>query len=463
MKNIREHWASGWGFVLAAIGSAIGLGSFWRFPYMVGENGGGPFVLLYVLFTLIIGIPIFIGELIIGRRSQCSSIFAFRRLSKCSTKWNMLGWLNLLTSLVVLSFYCVVSGWCLSYALMSLNHCFLEKTPGQIQNIFNLVYSSTGSNVFWLFIFILLNVGVVFGGIRRGIEHWSKILTPALLVIVIVIFCYAFTFDGFPHALRFIFYPNLSKFTPSALLNALGMSFYTMSIGLGIIITYGSYLSPSENLHKTSFVVAITTIIVSLMAALMMFPIVFTFDFPIKAGTGLVFETMPILFSKLPGSLIISTIFFFLFVFISLTSSISMVEVMVANIMELLNWSRARAVVASAIGIFILGIPSALSGSKTLFPNWEAIYGRDFFSTMNYISASWMMPIAGFFTTIFVGYVMNREISKSEFLKGSTMKYLFYPWIFTMRYLAPVAIILVILGETNVVDIEKIMHYFARS
>jgi len=463
MKSIREHWASRWGFVLAAIGSAVGLGSFWRFPYMVGENGGGPFVLLYVVFTLIIGIPIFIGELIIGRKAQCSPIFAFRVLSKRSSKWNMVGWLNLLTSLVVLSFYCVVSGWCLSYALMSLNQCFLQKTPGQVQNIFSLIYSSTGANVFWLLIFILLNVGVVFGGVRKGIEHWSRILTPALLFIVVVIFCYAFTLHGFAHAVRFIFYPNFSKFTPSAVLNALGMSFYTMSIGLGIIITYGSYLAPDENLHKTSFIVAMTTIFVSLMAALVMFPIVFTFDFPMKNGAGLVFETMPILFSKLPGSLIISTIFFFLFVFTSLTSSISMVEVMVANIMELLNWSRARAVVASAIGIFILGIPSALSGSKVIFPNWEAIYGRDFFSTMNYISASWMMPIAGLFTTIFVGYVMKREIAKEEFLKGATMKCLFYPWIFTMRYLAPVAIILVILGETNVVDVTKIMHYFDRS
>jgi len=460
MKTQREHWASKFGFIMAAAGSAIGLGSLWRFPYMAGESGGGAFVLLYIIFTLLIGVPLFIAELLIGRKTQRSSIFAFQELSKPSSNWKMVGWLNLITSFIILSFYCVVAGWCLNYALMSLNQFYLGKTPDQIRDVFNTVYASPHLNLFWLFFFILLNVGVVYGGIRKGIERWSKILTPVLLFILIGMFCYATTLSGFPKAVRFIFYPNLSKLTPSAVLNALGMAFYTMSVGLGIIITYGSYLKSDENLAKTSFIVSMMTMLVSLMAAMMIFPIVFTFNFPAEGGPGLIFKTMPILFSKLPGSLLISTIFFMLFVFTSLTSSISMVEVMVANMMELFNWRRAKAVTLSAVGIFVLGVPSALAGSKTLFPTWKAIYGKDFFDTMNYITGSWMMPVAGLLTTIFIGYVVKKELCREEFLKGTTMNYLFLPWFFIMRYLAPIAIVLIILQEAGVVNINALINYF---
>lgn len=428
---------------------------------MAGENGGGAFVLLYILFTLIIGVPIFIAELIIGRNTQRSPIFAFQELSKQSSNWKMVGWLTLITSFVILSFYCVVSGWCLNYALMSLNQFYLGKTPDQIRAVFDTVYASSDLNIFWFFIFILLNVGVVFGGVRKGIEHWSRILTPALLFILIAMFFYAFTLSGFGEAVKFIFYPNLEKLTPSAVLNALGMAFYTMSVGLGIIVTYGSYLKPSENLPKTSFIVSLMTMLVSLMAAMMIFPIVFTFNFPAEGGPGLVFKTMPILFTKLPGSLVISTVFFLLFVFTSLTSSISMVEVMVANMMELFNWKRAKAVIVSALGIFILGIPSALSGSGALFPNWKAVYGKDFFDTMNYITASWMMPVAGLLTTIFIGYVMNKEVTRSEFMQGTGARLLYRPWFFIMRYIAPIGIIFIILEEAGIVDITAVVDWIA--
>lgn len=424
--------------------------------------GGGAFVLLYILFTLLIGVPIFIAELILGRHTQSSSIFAFEKLSKPGSNWKMVGWLTLITSFIILSFYCVVSGWCLNYALMSLSQFTQGKTPDQIGAVFETVYTSPNLNIFWLVIFILLNVGVVYGGIRKGIERWSRILTPILLVILLAMFFYSFTLSGFPKAVKFIFYPDLSKLTPAAVLNALGMAFYTMSVGLGVIITYGSYLKPTENIPKTSFIVAIMTMMVSLMAAMMIFPIVFTFDFPPEGGPGLVFKTMPILFSKLPGSLVISTVFFMLFVFTSLTSSISMLEVLVANMMELFNWRRIKALALSALGIFILGIPSALAGSKALFPNWKAIYGRDFFDTMNYITASWMMPVAGLLTTIFIGYIVKKEITKAEFKKGTTLTYLFGPWFFTMRYLAPIAIIFIILQEAGLVNITSVITYLSR-
>jgi NSS family neurotransmitter:Na+ symporter len=443
---------------MAAAGSAIGLGSLWRFPYIAGDNGGGAFVLLYIIFTYVLGVPIFIGELLIGRKTQRSPIFAYQELSKQSTNWKMVGYLNVLTSFIVLSFYCVVSGWCLNYALMSLNQFTLGKTPGQIRAIFDTVYTSADLNLFWMGIYILMNVGVVYSGIRKGIEHWSKILTPALFFILIGMFIYGLTMPGFTQAAKFIFSPTFSKLTPSAILNALGMAFFTLSVGLGIIVTYGSYLKPSENMPRTAFIVATMTILVSLMAAMMIFPIVFTFNFPPEGGPGLVFKTMPILFAKLPGSLVISTVFFLLFVFTALTSSISLLEVVVANLMELFSWNRSKAVIISAIGAFIFAVPSALAGSKALFPSWETIYGKDFFDTMNYITASWMMPIAGLLTTLFIGYVMEKQTTREEFLKGTTMGYLFRPWFFTIRYLAPLVVIIIILEQAGVLNLAPLFN-----
>lgn len=456
MKTQREHWASQFGFIMAAAGSAIGLGSLWRFPYVAGDNGGGAFVLLYVLFTYLLGVPIFIGELLIGRKTQRSPIFAYQELSKQSTNWRMVGYLNLLTSFIILSFYCVVSGWCLNYAFMSLNQFTLGKTPAEIRAIFDLVYTSSDMSIFWLLIFVLLNVGVVYSGIRKGIEHWSKILTPALLFILVAMFIYGTTLPGFSQAAKFIFYPTFSKLTPSVVLNALGMAFFTLSVGLGIIVTYGSYLKPSENMPRTAFVVATMTLLVSLMAAMMIFPIVFTFNMPPEGGPGLVFKTMPILFAKLPGSLVISTVFFLLFVFTALTSSISLLEVLVANLMELFSWKRSKAVLLSALAVFIFGIPSALAGSKALFPNWQAIYGKDFFDTLNDVTASWMMPIAALLTTLFIGYVMEKKLTREEFLKGTNMQALFRPWFFTIRYIAPLVVVVIILEKAGVLNLSAL-------
>ena len=456
MQGQREHWASHFGFIMAAAGSAIGLGSLWRFPYTAGDNGGGAFVLLYIAFTFLLAIPIFIGELIIGRKTQRSPIFAYQSLSNQSSNWRMLGYLNMLTSFIILSFYCVVSGWCLNYALMSINQFTMGKTPDEIRAVFDIVYTSSDLNIFWLFLFIALNVGVVYSGVRKGIEHWSRILTPALLVILLAMFIYGITLPGFGKAAEFIFYPNFSKLTPTVILNALGMAFFTLSVGLGIIVTYGSYLKSSENLPKTAVIVAIMTLLVSLMAAMMIFPIVFSFNFPAEGGPGLVFKTMPVIFAKLPGNLVISTVFFILFVFTALTSSISLLEVLVANLMELFSWKRAKAVLFSALGIFLFGIPSALSGSGALFPNWEKIYGQNFFDTMNYITASWMMPITGLLTTIFIGYVMKKEVTQSEFLQGTNLGALFKPWFFMVRYILPIAVTLIILEQAGVLNLSKL-------
>ncbi len=447
----REHWSTQIGFIMAAAGSAIGLGSLWRFPYTVGENGGAAFVLLYALFTFFLGLPVFISELVIGRQTQKSAVFAYQSLSKEGSNWKMLGYLNILSCFIILAFYSVVSGWCLSYTLMSLTQFTKGKTPDEIRQVFSILASSPGINLFWLFLFLGLNVGVVFSGVKKGIEHWSKILMPVLLVLLLVLFGYSLTLEGFSKAFSFIMLPDFSKLTPSAILNALGMAFFTLSVGLGIILTYGSYMGPQEDIPRTSFIVALMTFIVSMIAALMIFPIVFTFGFAPEGGPGLVFQTLPILFSKLPGEIILSTVFFALLFFTAITSSISLLEMLVANFMEIFSWSRQKATIITASITFLIGIPCALSSSGALFPNWKAIYGMDFFDTMNYITSSWMMPISGLFTTLFVGWKMERSLFDSELIKGTKWRYLLKPIFFSVKWLAPISVLFIILEQSGLI------------
>ncbi|MDN3504020.1 MAG: sodium-dependent transporter [Rhabdochlamydiaceae bacterium] len=452
----REHWGSRLGFVMAAAGSAIGLGSLWRFPYIVGENGGGAFVLCYIAFTLLIATPLFIAELLIGRKTQKGAVFAYQSLTKVTSNWKMVGWLNTIACFIILGFYSVVSGWCLSYILMSLTQFTQGKNPEEIRSVFTTLASSSGINIFWLFLFIALNVAIVFSGIRKGIEKWSRILMPVLLIILFALFIYSCTLPGFSKAAKFLFYPDFANLSPSGILNALGMSFFTASVGLGIILTYGSYMKKNEDIPKTSLMVSGMTLLVSIFGALMIFPIVFTFGFSPEEGPGLVFQTLPILFAKMPGQVIISTVFFALLLFTAITSSISILEMLVANFMELYNLSREKATILCASISFLIGIPCALSFSDSLFASWKSIYGMNFFDTMNYITASWFMPISGLLTVIFVGWILKKELIQSEFTSGTSWSKLFNPWFFFVKFIAPIGIILIILDQTGIINFNAI-------
>jgi neurotransmitter:Na+ symporter, NSS family len=452
MKQTREHWGSKVGFIMAAAGSAIGLGSVWRFPYTAGENGGGAFIILYIIFAFLIALPLFMAEVVIGRKAQKAALGAYVSVSG-SSNWRMLGWFNVISCFIILSFYCVVAGWCLSYILMSLSSFWAGKSPEQIRGAFDILNKSADINIFWYAIFLLINVGVVLGGVRKGIEKWSRILTPALLIILIGLFFYSMTLDGFGKAVDFCFTPNFSKLSANGVLNALGVAFFTASVGLGIILTYGSYMGPKEDIPKNAFIVLIMTVSVSILAALTIFPIVFTFNFPPEGGPGLVFKTMPVLFARLPGTLVISVVFFTLLVFTALTSSISLLETLVSNLTEKFAWTRKKGVVVATIITFIIGIPSALSGSQALFPKWQSIYGKNFFDSMNFLTSSWMMPIGGLFAIIFVGYIMKRSVVQEEFCKGSVFGKVFWVWFFFIRFMAPIAVVLVLLQDAGIVNV----------
>lgn len=454
----RESWGSHLGFLMATAGSAIGLGSLWKFPYVTGENGGGLFVLAYLFFTFFIGVPIFMGELIIGRASQRSPVDAFKDLSQHRNNWRFLGWSCALATFLILSYYTVVAGWSLNYTFLSLVNFTKGKTSAEISNIFDVLYKSGDINLFWNFLFLGLTAAIVFRGVRKGIEFWSKILMPLLFAFLIILFFYSMTLDGFPQAFSFVFSPNFARFKPSGLLEALGLACFTLSVGMGILVTYGSYMKKNEDVPKTAFIIASMNIFVSLLASLMIFPIIFTFGFAPTEGAGLLFKTMPVLFANLPGTMILSATFFLLVVFAALTSTISVLEVLVATVTDIFQWTRAKAVIVVSSLVFILGIPSALAGSDTLFKNWNIMFSKNFFETIDYLSFSWLLPVNAVLISFFAGWILEKNQRHGEFIEGTTWRWVYRPWLFLIRWFVPIGVIFIMLHEGGILDFDLWIH-----
>lgn len=453
----RESWGSKLGFLMATAGSAIGLGSLWKFPYVTGENGGGLFVLAYLVFTFLIGVPIFMAELMIGRSAQRAPVGAFAELAGQQKNWRLIGWSSVFVAFMILSYYAVVAGWSLNYALLSLLHFSAGKTTTQISETFDILYHAGDINLLWTFAFIGITTAIVYHGIRKGIEFWAKILTPALLVILVLLFLYGTTLKGFGQAFTFIFSPDTSKLSASGLLQALGLACFTLSVGMGIILTYGSYMHRSDDIPKTAFTIALMDIVVSLLASMMIFPIIFTFGFSPEEGPGLLFKTLPVVFNQLPGTLIISTVFFLLVVFAALTSTISVMEVLVATVMENFGWSRAKGALIVGAAVFILAIPSALSGSGGMFATWIEMYGKTFFETIDFFSFTWVLPINAILTAIFAGWVLDKKMRREGFLEGTRLRWVFHPWLFLVRWIVPVGVVLVILQQSGLIDIDALI------
>lgn len=454
MQKLREHWSNQIGFILAAAGSAIGLGTLWKVPYVIGKNGGGLFVLIYVVCIFFIGIPIFIAELLLGRKSQRGAVGTFASLSNPGSAWKIAGWLGVLTSFLLLSYYSVVAGWGLNYVLMSLNQFYIGKSAAEISQIYLTLETSGDITLFWQVLFLAITVGVVLPGIREGIEYWSKIMTSGLFILLLLLCGYTMTLSGFGEAFRFIFYPDFNNFKASGVLEALGLAFFTLSVGQGIMITYGSYMRRSEDIPRTGAIIGTMIVLVSILSGLTIFPIIFTFGLDPQGGTGLVFQTLPTLFSKLPGSILIATTFFTLFTFAALTSTIAMVEVVAANCMDLWGWSRKKSVLSAGLGSFIIGIPSALSHSDLLFANWVHIYGKTFFDTMNDLVSIWLLSIGGLTVALFTGWRLDHELCREEFQSGTKWRWLFQPWIFFTKWVAPIFIFIIILHATGIIDVD---------
>lgn len=454
VKRVREHWSSKIGFLFAAIGSAVGLGVLWKFPYTLGQNGGGLFLLSYVICVIAIGLPVFIGELLMGRRTQRAAIGSFRDLNQRGDFWKLGGWLGVISSFLIMAFYSVVAGWGISYLLISITGFSRQMGANEVKELFVNLQTSGDVCLLWHFVFTLITTCIVLSGVRKGIEAWSRIMTRALFMILLGLVLYSMTLPGFGKALHFVFYPEITNFKFSSVIEALGLAFFTLSLGQGIMFSYGSYMKKTDNVPSMSMVVSFAVIIAAILGALAVFPVVFSFGFEPSAGTGLVFQTLPYLFQMLPGGQILSIVFFSLFVFCALTSAVAFVEVVASNLMELLGFKRKKAVFLVAFCTFIVGIPAAFAASNGIFADWTHIYGANYLDTLDRLVSVWLIPIGGLITSLFIGWIWSREDSFQEFCQGCKWSSLWGLWIFFMRWIIPVLVFLIILQKSGLVDFD---------
>ena len=448
----RGHWGSRAGFILAAAGSAIGLGNIWKFPYITGANGGGIFVLVYLACVLFVGLPVMTAEILIGRATQKSPVGAMRLLAGRRSSWTAFGWLGIASSFVILSYYSIVAGWALDYTYLSLTGKIVGLGPEGVQSVFGRLYASPARNLFWHAIFMGLTIAVVLGGVARGVERWSRILMPTLLVMLLVLLIHSFTLSGFKQGFDFVFGLHTERFTAAGALEAIGHAFFTLSLGMGAMLTYGSYLRREDDVVAASIMISGLDTLIALIASLVLFPIIFSFGMEPGAGPGLVFISIPIALSQMPGGTFLSILFFGLLVFAALTSAISMLEVVTSYLIDERNWIRRRATLVSGALIALVGIPSALSGGTEIFGSgFASVFGKNWFDSFDYLASNWMLPLGGLGISVFTAWRMNEALRHDDFLSGTKLAAFYKGWLLLLKYVVPVAIVLVFLHAVGLI------------
>ncbi len=582
MNEQRGHWATRTGFILAAAGSAIGLGNIWKFPYIAGENGGGLFVLIYLLCIALVGLPILIAEIMIGRAAQAQPVEAFRKLQGGRTGWSVVGWLGVVAGFIILSFYIVVAGWAMDYTLKSVVG-FTNEIGASAQKE-AMVYRATESidsmraslvedeanlkldsaekswrrqfspstwetyqdytaaigtanldsserlladpataaalatvtarqgeldaaqasireaatakidamtedevldaaetlkrrqtirddvttlflnllgdgwtSTFWACIFMFSTILIVATGVGGGIERACRILMPLLMTCIVAMVIYGFFQPGFGRAVEFVFSPDPTSLEPRGVLEALGHAFFTLSLGMGCMITYGSYQrSSSGGLAGESVAIAGFDTVIAILACLMMFPIIFSYGQDPSSGPGLVFMSMPLAFAEMGKlGMLLGIVFFGLLVFAALTSAISLLEVTASYLIDAKKWSRHRAAWTMGGAIFVVGIITAFANSQGfLMSSWLPGFGQSFFDTMDLLTSNWMLPLGGLFIALYAGWVMPERIRRAELsdLNGG----LAATWLFLVRFVAPLLVIVVLLDKIGLIDVNEI-------
>lgn len=581
----RAQWKSRFGFVLAAAGSAVGLGNIWKFPYITGENGGGLFVLIYLVCILLVGLPIMMAEILIGRAAQRQPAVAFETLQGRRTTWTVIGWLGVLTGFIILSYYSVVAGWAMDYTLKSIVNFtrpihreaeleasrfiasasvaelkellveqelqaelrapanriraqaspsvwrdydrfqtviaesqdaemarqrlfadrefrgHVERAQALLQEIetlrsetraklnqkyvpfetahlaraeaarrrqvvfekMNAAFGATATDgwtsSFWSLLFMVITSVVVAGGIAGGIERACRVLMPTLFCLICLMVAYGATQPGFPQAFRFVFWPDPTKLKPSGVLEALGHAFFTLSLGMGAMITYGSYQQSSRGLLQESGMIVILDTLIALLACLMIFPIIFSYGQEPAAGAGLVFKSMPLAFSEIgAGGMLLAIIFFGLLVFAALTSAISLLEVVASYFIDQHGWERRRAAWFTGGVIFLFSLPTAFSeDARFAMSGWKISYGMSFFDVMDVLTSNWMLPLGGLLTALYVGWVLPERIraSQCEDLPG----WAFRGWLLMVRVVAPALVVIVLLQKVGILEIDEYLSW----
>lgn len=454
MNLQRENWSSKLGFILAASGSAIGLGNIWKFPYVAGENGGAAFIIVYLICTAIIGLPVLFAEILIGRTTQLNPVGAFKNLVASQNSklfWSSVGGMGIIAGFVILSFYSVVAGWSLGYIYESVSGVFFNA------EIFNSDehFSSLISNPIWTVlvhtVFMALTMIIVFLGVQNGIEKGSKILMPLLFFILILLVLRGITLEGANKGIEFILYPDWSKITVNSILEALGQAFFTLSLGMGAMLTYGSYMSEKDSIPTSGLQIVFLDTLIALIAGLAIFSAVFAANLNPNSGPGLIFQTLPIVFTKMPGGYYFSILFFILLTIAALTSAISLLEVVVAFFVDELSWKRNRAVVVFGLISIIIGIPSALSFN--ILSDYK-ILGLTWFDLAEFLSSNILLPLGGLMISVFVGWIWGKSKVFENIKKGSEnifleKKWILEVWLIFLKFLSPILIFLVLFRSLN--------------
>ena len=579
----RAQWNTRFGFILAAAGSAVGLGNIWKFPYITGENGGGWFVLIYLVCIALVGLPIMMAEIMIGRAAQRQPITAFEKLQGKKTPWAAVGWLGVICGFIILSYYIVVAGWSMDYTLKSvanftdeifssakvdgyeyrakttmdqmrsdlvkrraevLRHqaeapvknqaaasyfseyerfrAAVDASPDpalarerllekpklkaiveevelllpkldaiaseastqakaeialltdlevrdqaealarrnqiseEVGKRFGGLATDGWASSFWALLFILVTILIVAGGVSKGIERACRFLMPTLICLIIFMVIYGMFQPGFGQAVNFVFQPDLSRLKPSGVLEALGHAFFTLSLGMGAMITYGSYQREKKGLAATSCWIALFDTGIALLACLMIFPIIFSYGMEPHGGPGLVFVSMPLAFAEIgTGGLLLSILFFGLLVFAALTSSISLLEVLCSYCIDGLNWSRQRSAWVVGGLVFLFGTLSAFAMSEGFaLASWEPGFGKNFFDTMDYLASNWMLPIGGLFIAVYAGWFMPAKIRNAELVGLSPI--LVSGWLILIRFIAPLLVLAVVADKVGILHIDEL-------
>lgn len=460
--SIHGQWSSRWAFILAATGSAVGLGNIWRFPYLTGENGGGIFVMLYLLCVLLVGIPILMAEVMLGRRGRQSPINTMQSLAadeNQSQYWQVIGWMGMLTGFLILSFYSVIAGWTLAYIIRTASGMFVGAGADQVASSFSELITDPEKLLAWHTIFMMMVIIVVSRGVKSGLEQAVRYLMPLLFVLLLVMVGYAMSTEKFIQGMEYLFVPdfdlirekiNSGQFFGDVFLNALGQAFFSLSLGMGAIMVYGSYLSGKSSIPKTCVIIAIADTCVALLAGIAIFPVVFTFGMEPSSGPGLIFVTLTVAFGQMPGGAFFGTLFFFLLMFAAWTSGISILEPAAAWLVEHKGMTRVKAAATAGLAAWLLGVGTVLS-----FSHWSfdfTIFGQHktdgLFDVFDTIASNIMLSLGGLLIAIFASWVMS---SRASFEELAIPEPFYKAWKFATRFIAPAGVILIFLKAVGVV------------
>ncbi|WJW76448.1 sodium-dependent transporter [Thiohalobacter sp. IOR34] len=448
--SIHGEWSSRFAFILAATGSAVGLGNIWRFPYVTGESGGGAFVLVYLLCVALIGIPVMMAEILLGRRGRQSPLNTMRTLAQeegRSPAWQYVGWLGMAAGFMILSFYSVVAGWTLAYVVRTATGVFEGATAEGVQSIFTDFIANPEGLLAWHTIFMVMTIIVVSRGVKSGLEQAVRFLMPALFVLLIAMVGYAMNTGQFQQAVEYLFKPDFSRLDAEVVLNAMGQAFFSLSLGMGAIMIYGSYLSHTASITRTAVVVAGMDTLVAILAGLAIFPLVFEYGLEPAGGPGLIFMTLPIAFGQMPGGALFGALFFLLLVFAAWTSAISLLEPAVTWLVENRGMNRVKAAAWSGLAAWVFGILSLLSLNLWSDDRYK-LFGMPFIDLVDWLTANVMLPIGGLLIAIFAAWMMSREASRAELGLADGLG--FGLWRFLVRYVTPFAILLIFLNKIGV-------------